>query len=92
MLVCSIQEVKLGIGRHSLDPVLLGNFTEIMLYSWISSLFLVAGISSVKISVGFFLLRVVNGTKYKRLIIGMIGKLPNTSLYISKSDNIGQSS
>jgi len=69
-----VQEVHLGIGRHLTDPILLANFSRIMLWTWMRSLFIVLGISLVKVSVGFFLLRVVDGTKYKRFIIGMIGK------------------
>lgn len=73
VFVCMCQEVKFGIGRHLADPIVTANFSQIIMWTWIRALFIVLGISLVKISVGFFLLRVVEGTKYKRFIIGMIG-------------------
>jgi hypothetical protein len=73
VFACFVGEVSLGIGKHWDDPSLFYNFTDLMRWNWAHALLVVAGISSVKISVGLFLMRVVEGTKYKRFIIAMIG-------------------
>ena len=63
--VCFVAEVKLGAGEHMSNPQLLGNLTLISHWTYFHSWILVVGISSVKISVGFFLLRLVQGKWYK---------------------------
>jgi hypothetical protein len=45
-------------------------------YMWANSLLIVTGISLVKISLGFFLLRFAQKAVWKRFIIGMIGMTP----------------
>jgi hypothetical protein len=60
-----VQEVRLGVGEHFGNPHQLMNFTEILQWSYYHGWILVIGISSVKISVGFFLLRLVQGKWYK---------------------------
>jgi fucose 4-O-acetylase-like acetyltransferase len=42
-------------------------------YMWANSILIVTGISLVKISLGFFLLRFAQKVVWKRFIIGMIG-------------------
>lgn len=74
--VCMMREIHYGIGRHSDDPVIKKNNSQISFWSFIRAIFLVFSISGTKISVGYFLLRVVDGTKYRRYIQGMIGELP----------------
>lgn len=71
-----MREIHYGIGRHLDDPVIAENFSQITFFSFIRAIFLVFSISGTKISVGFFLLRVVDGTKYRRYIQGMIGEFP----------------
>ena len=68
-----VLEVEKGVGRHSGDPIYLQNLSTIIKLSFCRGLFLVTGISLVKISVGLFLLRIVEGTVYKRIILGTIG-------------------
>lgn len=60
-----VEEVQLGVGEHWNNPHVMGNFQEILRWSYYHSWILVIGISSVKISVGFFLLRLVQGKWYK---------------------------
>lgn len=67
-----MREIHYGIGRHADDPILIANSKEVTFWSFIRAIFLVFSISGTKISVGLFLLRVVEGTKYRRYIQGMI--------------------
>lgn len=60
-----VAEVKLGVGEHLSNPQLLGNVNSIVRYLWFHTWIMVLGISFVKISVGFFLLRLVQGKLYK---------------------------
>lgn len=59
------EEVRLGVGEHFGNSHQLNNFTEILYWTFFHSWMLVIGISSVKLSVGFFLLRLVQGKWYK---------------------------
>jgi len=68
VLGCMIQEVKLGVGEHLGNPHQTANFAAILHYSYFHGSAIVIGISSVKISVGFFLLRLVQGKWYKASI------------------------
>lgn len=68
-----VLEVGKGVGRHNTDPIYLKNMSIIIKIGFFRGLFLVTGISLVKISVGLFLLRIVEGTVYKRIILGTIG-------------------
>lgn len=72
VVVASFKETSLGIGRHETDPVFIANFEGIFFWLWMRSLFIVTAICVTKVSVGFFLLRIMDGSKYKRLIQGMI--------------------
>lgn len=72
-MICMFIEVSKGVGRHSGDPIYLQNFSTILKIGFFRGIFLVTGISLVKISVGLFLLRIVEGTVYKRIILGTIG-------------------
>jgi hypothetical protein len=65
VLVCIIEEVKLGVGEHFGNPHQLANFEKILHYSYFHGWIIVTGISSVKISVGFFLLRLIQNKWFK---------------------------
>jgi hypothetical protein len=60
-----VEEVKLGVGEHFGNPKLMANYEAILHYSYFHALLNVLGISSVKISVGLFLLRIIHGKWYK---------------------------
>jgi hypothetical protein len=64
-----VEEVKLGVGYHIppifLDPVLAANLSRVVKWLWIHSLFNLVAIFFVKISVGLFLVRLVQGKGYK---------------------------
>ncbi|CAG8971142.1 hypothetical protein HYALB_00008620 [Hymenoscyphus albidus] len=62
-------EVHLGVGEHFGNLHQLRNYADIMHYSYHHGWILVTGITCVKLSVGFFLLRLVQGKWYKRFII-----------------------
>jgi len=68
-------EVKLGMGKHETDPSLMSNFGQIMQWTYYHSIIIVVGISLMKMSVGLFLFRLVQGTRYKRFIIAMLAFL-----------------
>ncbi|KAM0810935.1 hypothetical protein AB5N19_11288 [Seiridium cardinale] len=70
-MICLVAETKYGAGRHFSD-VTLDEFSQLSYWQYIHGPLLVSGISLVKISLGFFLLRFVQGLWYKRFIIFMI--------------------
>lgn len=49
------------------------DFAVFAKYIWFNAIFIVIGISLVKISLGFFLLKVAQRNGWRRFIIGMIG-------------------
>ena len=61
MYACFIGEVKEGVGEHITNPQLLGDYETIQEWSYFHAWIVVLGISFVKISIGFFLLRLVQG-------------------------------
>jgi hypothetical protein len=64
-----VEEVHLGVGHHTsaifANPALAANFSRIIEWSWIQALMNVTAQFFVKISVGLFLLRLVQGKWYK---------------------------
>jgi hypothetical protein len=58
---CFVGEVKLGVGEHITNPQLLENNQTITEWSYFHAWIIVVGISFVKISIGFFLLTLVQG-------------------------------
>ncbi|KAG9234501.1 hypothetical protein BJ875DRAFT_484127 [Amylocarpus encephaloides] len=64
-----VLEVNAGVGEHYGNPHLMSNLPTILHYSYHHGWLIVTGISSVKISIGFFLLRLVQGKWFKRCII-----------------------
>ncbi|KAK6080981.1 hypothetical protein SCUP515_03123 [Seiridium cupressi] len=70
-MMCLVAETKYGAGRHFSD-ITLDEFSQLSYWQYIHGPLLVSGISLVKISLGFFLLRFVQGLWYKRFIIFMI--------------------
>jgi len=65
VLAFTIKEVRLGVGEHYGNPHQFFNLQEILHWSYFHSWVIVLGNSSVKLSVGFFLLRLVQGRWYK---------------------------
>lgn len=65
VLAFTIKEVRLGVGEHWGNPHQLFNLQEIFHWSYFHAWIIVLGNSSVKLSVGFFLLRLVQGRWYK---------------------------
>ncbi|KAK6085761.1 hypothetical protein SCUP234_02668 [Seiridium cupressi] len=70
-MMCLVAETKYGAGRHFSD-ITLDEFSQLSYWQYTHGPLLVSGISLVKISLGFFLLRFVQGLWYKRFIIFMI--------------------
>jgi len=86
-LGCFVREVRLGVGEHIVNPHFLGNMMTISHWQFYHNLLIVVGISSVKISVGFFLLRLVQGRWYKvcfsRLLLRLQGNKVSNFLAIN---------
>ncbi|KAH6659727.1 hypothetical protein BKA67DRAFT_545547 [Truncatella angustata] len=70
-MVCLVGETHHGAGRHSFD-IQLEEWGKLSYWQYIHGPLLVSGISLVKVSLGLFLLRFVQGKWYKRFIIFMI--------------------
>ena len=73
VLICFVGETQNGIGRH-IQYISAVDMGKILHWQFFHSLWIMMGISFVKMSVGFFLLRLVAGRWYKRFLTGMIGK------------------
>lgn len=61
---CFVGQVDNGVGHHISNPKLLENMGTVLHWSWFQALLTVIGISSVKVSIGLFLLRLVEGRLY----------------------------
>jgi hypothetical protein len=63
VFVCFVEEVKLGVGHHAsaifVNPILAANFPRIIVWPWIQALMNMMAQSLIKISLGLFLLRLV---------------------------------
>jgi len=63
VFVCFVEEVKLGVCHHTsavfVNPILAANFPRIIVWYWIQALMNVVAQSHFKISVGLFLLGLV---------------------------------
>lgn len=61
----------------------LDGMQDLMMWFWIQAVLVVAAISIVKLSIGFFLLRLSKKTLFQRFVLGLIGELsfdaPETS-------------
>lgn len=70
-----IVETQNGLGRYSqyLEPP---DFAIQSKLSFYHSIVVMLGISAVKLSIGFFLLRVAQQSRFRKFIIGMIGDFP----------------
>jgi len=71
VLICFVGETKLGVGRRSRD-ISTQALSKIDHWMFFHSLMVTIGISLVKISIAFFLLRLVQAKAYKRFLVGMI--------------------
>ncbi|KAH7336337.1 hypothetical protein BKA65DRAFT_552994 [Rhexocercosporidium sp. MPI-PUGE-AT-0058] len=71
-LACFVGEVYNGVGHHITHPMLFVNMQTIAHWSWFHAIINVTGVSCVKISVGLFLLRLVQGKWYKRILVGWV--------------------
>lgn len=78
--MCFVGEVKLGVGEHFGNPELMENYQEILHWTYFHGWIIVLGICSVKISVGFFLLRLVQGKWYKVCLAPFVPLNPLTEL------------
>lgn len=75
--MCWVGETRLGIGRHEQD-VRVDNLLVITHWQFYYSIIVTVGISLVKISLGFLLLRLVQKRLYRNCLIGMIGPSPSS--------------
>ncbi|KAK8240245.1 phosphatidylserine decarboxylase [Phyllosticta capitalensis] len=70
---CFIVEVQYGLGKHTAVMMVdADGYKMFTLWLYVHSIVVMCAVSSVKISIGLFLLRVVERTKYQRFMWGMI--------------------
>ncbi|KAK8102401.1 hypothetical protein PG984_015547 [Apiospora sp. TS-2023a] len=72
-MVCFVGECQTGAGKHVWD-IDMSLFPAFLRWQYIHGILLVVGISLVKISIGFFLLRLIQHRWYRRVIITTQGK------------------
>lgn len=68
-----IPQVHMGAGKH-IDYIKKEDFIAALRLNLISQPIFLFAICFVKVSVGFFLLRIAVGRLYRRLIIGIMGE------------------
>jgi hypothetical protein len=76
-MISIIGQTHYGLGKHAL--AFLGNsaiMDPLQKWTFAQSLLIVMGVSSVKVSVGLFLVRLSDRTVYTRFIWGVISKKP----------------
>lgn len=83
VFACFVGEVYNGVGHHITHPEILTNMMTIFHWSWFHGWINVIGISSVKISIGLFLLRLVQGKWYKVNALGLLRKMQGTNCCFS---------
>ena len=76
VFVCFIGETRNGVGMHT-KYIRPDEFKRMLHWQFFHSLIVTVGISLVKLSVAFFLLRLVPGKNYKWFLYGVIGMLPS---------------
>lgn len=73
MFACFKIETDYGLGKHTLvmfmNPIMYMNFARVL---YIHAILIMVGISTVKISIAFFLLRLSTRTPYSRSLYGVI--------------------
>ena len=69
-----LKVIDLGLGLHAeaFPPENVLSFFKVMYFY---SIFIIAAYSFIKLSIGFFLLRLADRTKWRPFLIGMLGKL-----------------
>jgi len=65
VLTFVVLEVQLGVGEHFGNPHLMMNYGQIVHWSYHHAWILIIGITCVKLSVGIFLLRLIQGKLYR---------------------------
>ncbi|KAL1998723.1 hypothetical protein VTN02DRAFT_5679 [Thermoascus thermophilus] len=71
VLGCFAGESRHGLGRYN-QYITQADQVMLRKYTFYHSIVVMVGISAVKMSVGFFLLRVAEQTRFRKLIIGML--------------------
>ncbi|KAH8779133.1 phosphatidylserine decarboxylase [Hyaloscypha sp. PMI_1271] len=71
VLICFIGETQHGVGMHTAS-ITAGEFVKMLHWQFFHSLTVTLGISLIKLSVAFFLLRLVPGKAYKWFLHGVI--------------------
>jgi hypothetical protein len=79
ILVIFIALERLSIGKHiyAIPP---DNLNQLARWQWYFKLFFMIGISFLKLSVTFFLLRIIHWPYYRRFLYSMIGLLVTLTL------------
>jgi hypothetical protein len=69
-----LKVIGLGLGKHA-EAFPLENIFPFFKVMYFYSIFIIAAYSFIKLSIGFFLLRLADRTKWRPFLIGMLGKL-----------------
>jgi hypothetical protein len=67
-----VHVTKLGLGRH-IEAFPPDNFPKFFKIMYFYSISIVFAYSFIKLSIGFFLLRLADRTKWRPFLIGMLG-------------------
>jgi hypothetical protein len=68
-----VHVISLGLGRHA-EAFPLENFSPFFKVMYFYSISIIFAYSFIKLSIGFFLLRLADRTKWRPFLIGMLGQ------------------
>jgi len=68
-----VKVIKMGLGRHA-EAFPLENIYPFFEIMYFYSIMIIAAYSFIKMSIGFFLLRLADRTKWRPFMIGMLSK------------------
>ena len=73
VLICFVGAMRHGFGKHilAIPPQDIGPLFH---WIWWYSILIVVAVSLIKLSIGFFLLRLAQRTQYRRFLYGVISK------------------
>ena len=74
-----LKVIDLGLGKHA-EAFPLDNIFPFFKVMYFYSIFIIAAYSFIKLSIGFFLLRLADRTKWRPFLIGMLGKFDRFTL------------
>src|SRR4051794_34326081 len=81
-----VEVLHLGLGKHA-EAFPLENIFPFFKIMYFYSILIISAYSFIKLSIGFFLLRLADRTKWRPFLIGMLGKYQQLEIKIPETDS-----